>query len=308
MTEKISILHVEDDLPIAALVSHVLERSEEINSVLQVTSATDAVAALSAGKTDVVLLDLGLPDSQGFDTILRLRTSFPNIPIVVLTASTDEEIGLKAVECGAQDFISKDLIAGKLLVRAIQYAFARNNQIKRYKTLARTDPLTGLHNRQSFDTKIDQQIANWQKSDQLFTLMLLDVDYFKKVNDTHGHRAGDYALARLAEVIAGSCRDCDFIARFGGEEFAVVLPDAHLNSASEAAESIRSDVRSSPFLFESLAFQLTVSIGLAEFRPNDTAASLLERADRALYAAKEAGRDRCCQLERPLDPAVPQRV
>ena len=225
-----------------------------------------------------------------------------------MTGSTDEEIGLKAVECGAQDFISKDLIAGKLLVRAIQYAFARNNQITRYKRLARTDPLTGLHNRQSFDNKIEQQIANWQESDQLFTLMLLDVDYFKRVNDAHGHRAGDYALARLADVIAASCDDGDFIARFGGEEFAVVLPCVPLNSASEAAESILSAVRSGPFLFESLVLQITVSIGIAEFRSDDTAASLVERADRALYAAKEAGRDRCCQLEGPLDPAVPQRV
>ncbi len=296
-TAQINILHVEDDHQIAALVHQVLRTSSNMEvHIDHVSSAADALEFLSNRRTDIVLLDLGLPDSQGFNTILQLRTSFPNTPVVILTGSTDEQIGIQAVECGAQDVISKELVSGKLLLRSIQFALARHNQISLYKLQARTDPLTGLYNRQAFEAELKRQIASWKRgAQQHVSLLFLDVDHFKQVNDTHGHRVGDYVLSRLADVITDSFRESDFVVRYGGEEFAVLLPEIRLDSAYMAAEQLLQAIRSASFFFESLCLRISASIGIASMRPEDDACSLVERADQALYAAKDAGRDQSCK-------------
>jgi diguanylate cyclase len=156
---------------------------------------------------------------------------------------------------------------------------------------ARSDPLTGLPNRRAFDDELARRIAEWQRRQATFCLIMADVDRFKQLNDEHGHPAGDQVLQGMAEVLNGAVRDMDMPARIGGEEFAVILPHTNFRHASRATERIRLAVASRPFLLEGTQRHVTVSLGLAEVRPGDDAAAILKRADEALYAAKRGGRN-----------------
>lgn len=291
-TAKTSILLVEDDAEDAFLVQRLLDlRGDGQFAVRHVSNASDAIRTLTKGGVDVVLLDLGLPDSQGFETVVRIRTSFPGVPVVVLTGIDDESLGLAAIECGAQDYVSKDAVAGQLLFRALRFAVARHNQLTLYRTQARTDALTGLANRHAFSLELERMLGSWQRTGHPFSLLLLDVDHFKKVNDQFGHRAGDDVLCQLAEVVSDSIAGLDFAARFGGEEFVIIKPESAADEAREMGARIVSLVRETCFQFNGETLPITVSLGLAVVAPQDREDSLVERADTALYAAKAAGRD-----------------
>ncbi len=303
--KKKTVLLVEDRDQDAFLISQLLMGySGDALNVQHVTTAADAVSYLADRPVDIVLLDLGLPDSQGFDTVLRIRTSFPSVPVVVVTGIDDDEIGIQAIECGAQDYVSKDLVAGQMLVRTIRFAMTRHSHITHYKAQARTDALTNLSNRHAFEGRLSRLISDWKSTQQQFSLLLLDVDRFKRVNDMHGHRTGDYVLSRLAQLISGAIGHADLAARFGGEEFAILCPAKGLDQAATEAAHILAEIRQSSFSFEGAVMEMTASMGVAEFMAEDDAASLIERADNALYAAKAAGRDQAYLHDRRTCQAV----
>jgi len=291
-TESISVLLVEDDEQDAYLVKRMLLQIQEVDvDVRHVTATADALDCISQECPDAVLLDLGLPDSQGFDTVLRIRASFPAVPVVVLTGLDDETVGIQAIECGAQDFVSKEVVTCQMLFRAIRFAIARHKQTTSFKTQAHTDALTRLSNRRAFDAALTRTLAGWKRTKHAFSVMFLDIDNFKKVNDVYGHRAGDFVLTSLSEAITESLRESAFAARYGGEEFAVIFPDTHLYYAATAADRLLQDVRNMHIRFGDKHLQITASAGIAAMTWKDDAASLCDRADQALYAAKDAGRD-----------------
>ncbi|MGQ9575095.1 MAG: GGDEF domain-containing protein [Thermoguttaceae bacterium] len=176
---------------------------------------------------------------------------------------------------------------------------------------ARTDPLTGLPNRRAFQDALARRFAEWRRKNTVFCLMMADLDNFKSINDRHGHAAGDSVLRGVAEMLENVLREMDFVARIGGEEFAVILPSTGALEGCRTAELCRSALAGHPFRREGLELRLTVSLGLAAVEAADDAASLLRRADEALYAAKRAGRNRaffhngrdCQPLPRPDQPA-----
>ena len=158
-----------------------------------------------------------------------------------------------------------------------------------------TDPLTAVANRKHFDQTLDQAIAATKSERKPLTLLLLDIDHFKKFNDVHGHQLGDHVLRLVAQLIKGSIKGQDLAARYGGEEFAVILPATALADSLAVAENIRCAVKDKELIKRSTNESLgrvTVSIGAAQLRPGDTAQLLIERADKCLYAAKHRGRDR----------------
>jgi diguanylate cyclase len=159
-------------------------------------------------------------------------------------------------------------------------------------TEARIDALTGVANRRALDEELARCYAAWQRQGRPLSLLILDVDHFKKFNDTYGHPAGDEVLRNIGRVLAASVREMDFVARYGGEEFAFVLPGTRLEDAKSAAERIRNGIAQAKVPFSGKDLQVTVSVGLAELHPGDTVASLLKHADTALYAAKSNGRNR----------------
>ncbi len=154
------------------------------------------------------------------------------------------------------------------------------------------DSLTGLFNRKAYDDKIDETIAHVSRYSIDASLLVCDIDYFKKINDTFGHKVGDLALKKLAQLLKTRLRQNDFVCRYGGEEFAVILPHTDLKGAKQAAEGIRSYIDNAVFTYSDSQIPLKVSIGVSTFEPDDTADSIFERADKALYLAKRAGRNR----------------
>ncbi|MBI5408355.1 MAG: diguanylate cyclase [Nitrospirae bacterium] len=154
------------------------------------------------------------------------------------------------------------------------------------------DALTGLYNRRAYEDKISETLANLERYNVPASLMICDIDFFKKINDTFGHKVGDLALKKLASLLRERLRKNDFISRYGGEEFAVILPHTDINGAITAGEGLRSFIDKSVFSYHDQRIPLTISVGVSYFRKGDDAGSVFERADSALYLAKNSGRNK----------------
>lgn len=153
------------------------------------------------------------------------------------------------------------------------------------------DSLTGLYNRKAYDTKMEETLSIHNRYKVSYSLLVCDIDFFKKINDSYGHKVGDLALKKLSALLKERLRENDFIARYGGEEFAIILPHTNLSDAAKAGESIRSYIRNSVFSYKNNEIPLTISIGVSSFRTGDDGITVFERADKALYLAKRAGRN-----------------
>ena len=164
-------------------------------------------------------------------------------------------------------------------------------EIETHFTAARTDQLTGVANRRAFDDELSKCYKQWTKNGTPFSALLIDVDFFKKFNDTYGHQAGDEVLVGVAGALTEAMRDKDLVARYGGEEFAVIFPQTKIEDAMPAAERARIAIEESVFPFEGTDLRVTASVGLAQVRGNETAEATVKNADAGLYASKEAGRN-----------------
>jgi diguanylate cyclase len=158
---------------------------------------------------------------------------------------------------------------------------------------SRTDALTKLANRRAVDLELERQFDLYRRKQSTVSLLMIDIDHFKRFNDNHGHMIGDMVLQGVARNLAATLRDIDFVGRFGGEEFAALLPLAQLDEAVRAAERIRRAIAETPHNFGEAALQVTLSVGIAEIRSDESPADLVRRADEALYAAKRGGRNKC---------------
>ena len=166
---------------------------------------------------------------------------------------------------------------------------------------AASDPLTGLGNRKGLEEALDKEIVRAERYEHHFSLLFLDLDHFKQVNDAHGHLGGDTVLIKFAALLERLVRDCDSVFRFGGEEFAVLLPNTSLEGAEQLADRLRAETSTLQIQYNGQRINLTISIGVTAHQPGDTRAVLMERVDRALYRAKEAGRN-CVASARPGRP------
>ncbi len=164
---------------------------------------------------------------------------------------------------------------------------------KESRELALKDALTGIWNRQALNENLEKEFTRWQRYQKPLSLVVWDIDFFKRVNDNYGHAAGDKVLKTIARIFMQATRDADFISRFGGEEFVGVFPETRLEDALSLANKIREKIETSKFHYENKPVPITASAGLATFRPNDTIDDVFKRADAALYRSKESGRNRC---------------
>jgi two-component system cell cycle response regulator len=424
MTDQrpIRVLLIEDNPGDARLVRELLTEEGDRFGIVLAGSMREALNRLAAESFDVVLLDLSLPDSQGFGTISSIRAQVPAMPLIVLTGFDDADFAVAAVEAGAQDFLVKGQFEGGTIRRAIRYAitrrtleeqvrlseerlkgiielahdgivviddqyfitlfnpaaerlfgysatevlgqpldmllpervrgphrgflegFARDLTGSRAMTgrpavtgrradgtefaaeisisqfasptgrqftatvrditerrraedelrrLALTDALTGSANRRHFMERAAFEFARMRRYGNPVSLVMLDVDHFKRVNDTHGHAAGDAALILLVKCCRGLLRDTDVVGRLGGEEFALLLPDATVDAAFQVAERVRLNLADLEIAADGVAFRFTVSMGVACCQPGDISIEqTIGRADHALYRAKTEGRDR----------------
>ncbi len=298
MPEELRVLLIEDCEAHARMVELLLGRSTDPSFELtQTERLADAFRLVHDQPFDVALMDLGLPDSQGLDAVKRIRSAAPHLPIVVLTASNDEELALQSISHGAQEFLSKEMMVGHLLMRVIRHSIARQKQLISAQAQALTDELTGIANRRSFDMELQRRIAESQRSGIQFGAIMFDVDYFKKVNDVHGHEAGDEVLRGVAKILNELVRVTDLAARIGGEEFALIAPVVDVPELASIADRARQSIGGTQFDVPGASLQVTISAGVAMYTPDDDAQSVMRRADQALYQAKSQGRNRVVSAE-----------
>jgi len=256
---------------------------------------TDTIEYLDKDKYDIVMMDLSLPDSTGFNTFISVRMHAPQVPIIVLTDNHDEDIAVRALQNGAQDYILKGHVDGSLLSRSIRYAIERNNATQKQHHLAYFDALTNLPNRQLFHDRLNQALSRAQRYEEKVSLMFIDLDDFKIINDTMGHDMGDLLLQSVARRLERCLRKSDTVARIGGDEFTCILP--HIEKRGDVNIVAKKIIRAlnTPFELNGHTIQISGSIGASLF-PDDTGDSekLIKNADLAMYHAKNQGKSKFC--------------
>lgn len=254
----------------------------------------EGIVKLLTGRYAACLLDFQLGDRDGLQLIREALALGCHTPIVFLTAEADDRVDLAAMEAGAADYLVKDEITPRLVERSLRYAVKMGDTLETLRSQARTDQLTGLLNRREFDRVLTEEVERAWRFDHPLSLIMVDIDHFKTINDTHGHPVGDAVLCEIARRIMAEVRTVDRVARVGGEEFGVLVMQSARDHALEMAERICARVRREPIRAgDSLMLRVTLSAGVAAL-PDDAGegTGLVAAADRALYAAKAAGRDR----------------
>ncbi|MPZ72203.1 MAG: diguanylate cyclase, partial [Nitriliruptorales bacterium] len=241
---------------------------------------------------DVVLLSIPLPSPT---TSRQVRF---DVPILTIVEAADEDAELGSLEEGALDWVTHDELRPEILPRAIRYVLDRHRLETELQRMAHIDPLTGLHNRRFLMKQLDAALGAARRHGHPLTLCVCDIDRFKAVNDEHGHLAGDDVLRAFATLTSEQLRREDQVARFGGDEFCLMLPHGSLDEATRAVERIRLAVEQLRVpLPDGTDLCVTATFGIAEFDPgrHPTGQSLFEAADRALYVGKQRGRN-CLSL------------
>lgn len=304
-----TLLLVDDDPSIIQATSRLLS---DLGRCRFARSGADALRLLRSEPVDLVLLDAEMPGMGGLELLGLMQASedLARIPVVLLTSHRDESTEEAAFLAGAVDYIPKPIRARVLRAR-VSTQLRLRRALGEIIQLSRTDPLTGLANRREVQSRIEQELARADRDGTCQSVLMVDVDYFKRFNDHYGHAGGDAALKQVAACLrASACRTTDLAARWGGEEFLVLLPGTDTTGASAVADGVhrRLEELGAPHEASPLG-RLTVSVGVAtrasQPRPGaadaskphgaltaESAESLLSRADSALYAAKEAGRSR----------------
>ena len=231
---------VEDDDAAARLLEAILSDQQGGDfSTYHVHTLEEAIRLLHEKPMDVVVLDLGLPDSQGLSAIKPVQMAAPNSAIVVLTCHDDENDADRAIELGAQFYIAKQEKFSQFMPKVVRHAFIRQRQQMKAQVEAYTDPLTAIANRRALDVELTRRAADFTRYGQPFSLLMYDIDWFKRINDRYGHFTGDDALINVAKVLREEVRCTDLAARYGGEEFALVISMTKLDEAFELAVRIR---------------------------------------------------------------------
>lgn len=269
----------------------------------------EALDLIDKQPVDLVLLDIMLPDISGFEVcqILKNNRETVQTPVVFITSLQREEEEARGLRLGALDYIRKPF--NPTIVQArVQNLLNVSRAYQNLEKLSTTDFLTGAYNRRYFVGAAETELRRQRRSQGSMTLLALDIDHFKRINDTFGHSFGDLALKHLVTVCHSQIREVDIFARIGGEEFALLLPDSDEQGARDVARRLCRVVTETPLHCDGAAVVMSVSIGLTcqPARLHEDLAVLLEQADQALYRAKACGRN-CAvsfaELSNPLAPA-----
>lgn len=267
-------------------------------TVMEAASGQEALALLEADpEIQLVVSDYYMPDIDGFELARRIRRRHPGVRLIGISSSTDRTTSAGFLKAGAHDFISRPFILEELQCRIASNAETLV-RIKQLTDLASRDDLTGLFNRRHFFEQGRALVAASQQAGQPICVAFIDIDLFKRLNDTYGHDGGDQALRLVAQRLKLCADDGRHLfARIGGEEFGILLPGADLAEAMRLCDQIRLDVACNGLVIDGQAIHLTVSIGVAAISASEDFDRRLASADRALYSAKQQGRNRVCSAE-----------
>jgi diguanylate cyclase (GGDEF)-like protein len=313
MKNGLRILVVDSDASIRGVMVRLLEA--EGHEVTLAVSGEDALVLFREDPFPLVITDISLGGMDGIQLLQEIKKIDPNSLVVIITSYGSMETAVKALRYGAYDYLFKPFEDLNLVTTVVDRAVEKNlllheNQsliesLRRSKEeleelnlklreMAVRDGLTGLHDHRFFQDTLTTEVARAKRHGRVFSLLFLDVDYFKRYNDANGHLAGDAVLKGLARIFQEGLRATSTIARYGGEEFVILLPETGKDGAMKVAENIRQRVADYPFPGEERqpSGNLTVSIGVATFPEDGTERdALIQSADRALYRAKQDGRD-----------------
>ena len=297
-----AILIIDDTKSVRQQILDTLHGTDLFDDYYEAGNGLEGLKILLNEKVDVVLCDVEMPGMDGFKflAMVNARKELQDIPILLLTSHDETATKVKALEQGASDYLTKPCSPEELLARvkvhlkikALQDNLKEKNQL--LEKLAQTDPLTELHNRRHMMATLEAEFDRSSRVGSPFALLMIDLDNFKQVNDTYGHQLGDKVLQSTAWEIQAALRQYDTAARFGGEEFALLLPETSLKGANLVAERLRRNIHNIEFTGPLSKLRISVSIGVAVM-PHEkiaTISDLIRLADDALYAAKRSGRNR----------------
>ena len=301
------------------------------------TSGKDALEKVKNTLFDLVILDVMMPEMDGFETCKRIlkRPEYKEVPIIFLTAKADKESIAKGFELGAVDYIRKPFDGSELLARIGTHLELKgyrekleeinielNKEIlkgvqmqeelqttqnelekmnRRLYEKASKDALTGLFNRRKMTDLIEYEYDRSLRTQQSFSIIITDIDHFKQVNDNFGHDCGDNVLKEIAEILNSLVRNQDRVARWGGEEFLLLLPDTNIDGAVILAEKIRKKIAETSYSYGEHQLSITMTFGASSFAKNKTDKTVIKEADIALYEGKSRGRNRSI----PFSPKLP---
>ncbi len=305
--EALKLLIVEDDPDQRELIREVVEERFGVGTVVGVDSRKDAVVQ-DLASFDLILCDYNLPDANGIELLGEIRSRC-STPVIMVTGENVGHIAASAIRAGATDYvvkvgdylftiplvIEKNLAVAKIIKEKETLRRQLEESNAQLEQMAATDPLTGLYNRRHFGRVLDQLFAENQRYAKDLSCVMIDLDGYKQLNDAYGHQVGDQLLVMAGKVIAANMRRMDVAARYGGDEFVLLIPHATGEEAAHVADRIRHEYRqASAALLRKEHGGVSMSIGVASSRHVGASSGeqLLARADAALYESKEAGRDR----------------
>lgn len=287
------IVLVVDDSPLVHRLLKARLRDESID-LRHAHSGSEALEIISTTDVATVLLDLSMPNMDGFEVLRALgaREDTVHVPVIVLSGQQDSQDKVMAFALGAIDYITKPFDLAELRAR-LRSSLRMHRLVRMLSERAHLDGLTALWNRRHFDERVHQFVGTTERSDRPLSLALLDLDHFKSINDNYGHPAGDSALQGAAEILTASARSSDVCCRYGGEEFAIIMPETTPEQARKLCERIREAIAEHDWPAHPDR-KITVSIGIAgsEGATGLPADQWLAHTDAALYKAKEGGRNR----------------
>ncbi len=292
----IKVVLVEDDHDDIYLFKNEFSKAFGALAELVECHSLSELFTIDVNEVDIIMLDLGLPDSNGLNTVVNVVNRFSDIPVVILTGVNSIELGEQAIQLGVEDYIPKDELTQSLLQRSIRFSIERHALLNKVKNMANIDTLTLLYNRTYFLDRLHQQCELSLRNKDEFGVIMIDLDGFKAVNDTYGHHAGDQVLEQFSSRLNRLTRRTDILARFGGDEFVMIVAPLLNAEGCEQVASAKLECTKDPFLIfhEGKVEQVEIgmSIGYAMYpSDNDSANGLLSCADKAMYVVKGSGKN-----------------
>jgi diguanylate cyclase (GGDEF)-like protein len=286
---------------------HALIRVRLAKEQLTVLSANDPVSGIAAARTcdpDLILLDVDMPGRDGFSVCAELKSHSEtrDVPIIFLSGASSTSDKIRGLDLGAVDYIAKPFDAAELRAR-VRATLRTRELMMLLSKKAMIDGLTGLWNRRYLDAQMVVEHSASRRSGEPLACIMADVDHFKSINDQYGHGFGDEVLRRIGEVLTEHSRPHDIVCRYGGEEFAILLPGTSSQVATVVAERLRATVESLLFFYCDRPVKVTCSFGVAHLREK-VPPTILELADEALYEAKHSGRNKVTRWMEPVREAV----
>jgi two-component system, cell cycle response regulator len=315
-TTPCRILVVDDEQTLQAIVGQIL--TEDGHQVTTASSGEEARELFSKQPFPLVITDIVMDGISGIDLLRGIKTTHPSSEVIIMTSHAALDSAITAMRCGAYDYLIKpfddisliSLVVARALEKMrltgenrtlLETLRKKNVELEKHNTFLKNlsirDGLTGLYNHRYFQEVLTTELVRSRRYDKCMSVIMVDVEHFKKYNDTYGHPVGDTLLITLARLILDTLRASDTVARYGGEEFVLILPETQKEGALHVAENLRKRVQDHPFPGRDTQplGGITISLGVAEFPLDGTdGSSIIERADKALYKAKESGRNKVC--------------